>query len=76
MSRKVKKAISVSPLSPLSQTIFPVVNIRRLRLWEEYFLAFDPTHMAQQGQAEEHSMTHTVSDGPKVNYILHQSVVY
>ena len=54
--------------SLLQQTLFPIVNIRRLRLWEEYFLTFDPTHMTQQGQAEEHSMTHSVSDRPKVNY--------
>lgn len=38
------------------QLIFPTRNLRRLRLWEEYFLRYDCTALAQQAKTLDHDM--------------------
>ncbi len=40
------------------QSIFPITNLRRLRLWEEYFLAYDFTALAQ------HNRSHDIDSTP------------
>ena len=37
------------------QPIFPTTNLRRLRLWEEYFLRYDSTALVQRGRVHEHT---------------------
>ena len=50
-------------LSPSVQAIFPITNIRRLRLWEEYFLRYDFTTYTLRGgrQVEDNATDHSPS---------------
>ena len=55
---------SLSPSLSLSlQAIFPITNIRRLRLWEEYFLRYDFTTFTLRGgrQVEDNMANHSPS---------------
>ena len=55
---------SLSPSLSLSlQAIFPITNIRRLRLWEEYFLRYDFTTFTLRGgrQVEDNMADHSPS---------------
>ena len=50
-------------LSLSLQAIFPITNIRRLRLWEEYFLRYDFTTYTLRGgrQVEDNTADHSPS---------------
>lgn len=68
-------------LSLSLQAIFPITNIRRLRLWEEYFLRYDFTTYTLRGgrQVEDNTADHSpsviVSQPTRViRYIIHDCI--